>query len=57
MPMANNDEAASPGARLRAAVEAERPLQVAGAITGYAGRMAQATGFRALFAASKDHQP
>ena len=47
--MANNDRAASTGARLRAAVEAERPLQVAGAITAYAARMAQATGFRALY--------
>src|SRR6266481_6950914 len=47
--MANNDEAASPGTRLRAAVEAERPLQVAGAITAYAARLAQATGFRALY--------
>ena len=47
--MANNDKAASAGARLRAAVEAERPLQVAGAITAYAARMAQATGFRALY--------
>ena len=40
---------ASPGARLRAAVAAERPLQVVGAITAYAARMAQATGFRALY--------
>jgi len=47
--MANNDAAASPGTRLRAAVEAERPLQVAGAITAYAARLAQATGFRALY--------
>lgn len=47
--MANNVKAASAGARLRAAVEAERPLQVAGAITAYAARMAQATGFRALY--------
>jgi methylisocitrate lyase len=39
----------SPGARLRAAVEQERPLQVVGAITAYAARMAQATGFRALY--------
>ena len=39
----------SPGARLRAAVAAERPLQVVGAITAYAARMAQATGFRALY--------
>jgi methylisocitrate lyase len=39
----------SAGARLRAAVEAERPLQVVGAINAYAARMAQATGFRALY--------
>ena len=39
----------SPGARLRAALEAEHPLQVVGAITAYAARMAQATGFRALY--------
>jgi methylisocitrate lyase len=39
----------SPGARLRAAVEVERPLQVVGAITAYAARMAEATGFRALY--------
>ncbi|MGH8261489.1 MAG: methylisocitrate lyase [Steroidobacteraceae bacterium] len=39
----------SPGARLRAALEAERPLQVVGAINAYAARMAQATGFRALY--------
>ena len=42
-------EPASAGARLRAALEAERPLQVVGAITAYAARMAQATGFRALY--------
>jgi methylisocitrate lyase len=42
-------ELPSAGARLRAAVEAERPLQVAGAITAYAARMAEATGFRALY--------
>lgn len=40
---------ASAGARLRAALEAERPLQVVGAITAYAARMAQAIGFRALY--------
>ena len=39
----------SPGAALRTAVAAERPLQVVGAITAYAARMAQATGFRALY--------
>ena len=39
----------SAGARLRAALQAESPLQVVGAITAYAARMAQATGFRALY--------
>jgi methylisocitrate lyase len=39
----------SAGARLRAALEAEQPLQVIGAITALAARMAQATGFRALY--------
>ncbi|HEY6484230.1 MAG TPA: methylisocitrate lyase [Steroidobacteraceae bacterium] len=42
-------ERPSPGARLRAAIEAERPLQVVGAINAYVARMAQATGFRALY--------
>src|SRR6187551_3060551 len=39
----------SPGSRLRAAIEAEKPLQVVGAINAYAARMAEATGFRALY--------
>ena len=39
----------SPGSRFRAAIEAEKPLQVAGAITAYAARRAEATGFRALY--------
>jgi methylisocitrate lyase len=39
----------SPGARLRAAVETEHPLQVVGAITAYAARMAAAVGFKALY--------
>jgi methylisocitrate lyase len=42
-------EPASAGARLRVALETERPLQVVGAINAYAARMAQATGFRALY--------
>jgi methylisocitrate lyase len=37
------------GARFRAAVEAEKPLQVAGAINAYTARLAEATGFRALY--------
>src|ERR1700723_2642811 len=40
---------ASPGARLRAALADERPLQVVGAINAYAARMAAACGFRALY--------
>ncbi len=40
---------ASPGARLRAAVAEERPLQLVGAINAYAARLAAACGFRALY--------
>src|SRR6202789_3055517 len=40
---------ASPGARLRAAVRSERPLQAVGAITAYTARMAAAVGFKALY--------
>ncbi len=47
MPDHRNNQ--SPGARFRSAVEEERPLQVAGAINAYTARMAQATGFRALY--------
>jgi methylisocitrate lyase len=39
----------SPGRRLRDAVEAERPLQVAGAINAYAALLAEKSGFRALY--------
>jgi len=39
----------SPGARFRTALAEERPLQVVGAINAYAARLAQATGFRALY--------
>ena len=39
----------SAGARFRAAVEIERPLQVTGAINAYTARLAEATGFRALY--------
>src|SRR5687768_18527466 len=41
--------AGSAGARFRAAVKAERPLQVVGAINAYAARMAERTGFKALY--------
>ncbi len=39
----------SAGARLRAALAAERPLQVLGAINPYVARMAQAVGYRAIY--------
>jgi methylisocitrate lyase len=39
----------SAGGRLRQAVREEHPLQVVGAINAYAARMAQASGFRALY--------
>src|SRR5208283_6090661 len=39
----------TPGARFRAALREERPLQVVGAINAYTARMAEATGFKALY--------
>lgn len=39
----------SAGARFRAALSVETPLQVAGAITAYAGLLAKRAGFRALY--------
>ena len=39
----------SAGAKFQAALATEKPLQVVGAINAYAARMAQATGFRALY--------
>jgi methylisocitrate lyase len=39
----------SPGKRFRTAVTEEKPLQVAGAINAYTARLAEATGFRALY--------
>src|ERR1035438_7438931 len=46
-----NDQSrqSSPGTRFRVAVEEEKPLQVAGAINAYTARLAEATGFRALY--------
>jgi methylisocitrate lyase len=41
--------AGSAGARWRAALATEQPLQVAGAITAYAAKLAQASGFKALY--------
>jgi methylisocitrate lyase len=39
----------SPGSRFRQAVKDEQPLQVVGAINAYAARMAEATGYKALY--------
>ena len=41
--------AESTGARFRAAVREEKPLQVVGTINAYTARMAEATGFRAVY--------
>jgi methylisocitrate lyase len=42
-------ESNSAGANFRAAVDAEKPLQVMGAITAYAGMMARCVGYKALY--------
>ena len=42
-------EASTAGARFRAAVAEEHPLQVVGAITAYAARMAERVGYRAIY--------
>ena len=39
----------SPGAKLRAAVAAEHPLQLVGAINAYHARMAERVGYRAIY--------
>ncbi len=39
----------SPGARFRAAVGVENPLQVVGCINAYSARMAERSGFRAIY--------
>ncbi|MGB1800046.1 MAG: methylisocitrate lyase [Gammaproteobacteria bacterium] len=39
----------SPGARFRKAIEEEKPLQVVGAINAYHARLAEASGYRALY--------
>jgi methylisocitrate lyase len=44
-----DDSTRPPGARLRAALAAEQPLQMVGAINAYVARMASACGFRALY--------
>ena len=41
--------APTPGEKIRAALAAEKPLQIAGAINAYAALLAQRAGFRALY--------
>ena len=40
---------ASPGAAFRAALEAEKPLQIAGAVNAYSALLARRAGFRAIY--------
>src|SRR5580692_10582250 len=47
--MADGEKIETAGARFRAALQAEKPLQVVGAINAYTARLAEATGFRALY--------
>lgn len=47
--MLEHQDHRSAGAQFRAALEEEKPLQVVGAINAYTARMAEATGFRALY--------
>ncbi|MGH8648213.1 MAG: isocitrate lyase/phosphoenolpyruvate mutase family protein, partial [Burkholderiales bacterium] len=42
-------ETVSAGARFRAALAAERPLQVVGTLNAYTARMAQRVGYRAIY--------
>jgi methylisocitrate lyase len=44
-----SDSPVSAGARLRAALDAERPLQVVGTVNAYAALLAQAAGFKAIY--------
>jgi methylisocitrate lyase len=47
--MTHPHSGASPGEHFRAALRAERPLLVVGAINAFTARMAEATGFKALY--------
>jgi methylisocitrate lyase len=47
--MADGRNDSTAGARFRAALAAEKPLQVVGTINAYAARLAEATSFRAIY--------
>lgn len=44
-----SEQSITAGARLRAAIEAERPLQIVGTINAYTALLAQRSGFRAIY--------
>ena len=46
---ASRSTLSSPGARFRAAIAQEKPLQIAGTINAYAARLAQRVGFRSIY--------
>src|SRR5947208_3496263 len=45
----NTPQLKSAGARLRAAMEAERPLQIVGTVNAYSALLAESAGFRAVY--------
>jgi methylisocitrate lyase len=45
----STDDPTGAGAKFRAAVATEQPLQVVGAITAYAAKMAETVGFKAVY--------
>jgi methylisocitrate lyase len=47
--MSDSNSTLTPGARFRAALKEEKPLQVAGTIHAYTAKLAEAVGFRALY--------
>src|SRR5579863_4092674 len=47
--MSDHQDHLSPGSRFRAALADEKPLQIVGAINAYTARLAEATGFHALY--------
>lgn len=47
--MSQSRNVAEAGARFRKSIDDEKPLQIVGAINAYTARMAEATGFRALY--------
>lgn len=48
-PGMNTPQLSSAGARLRAAIEAERPLQVVGTVNAYSALLAERAGFKAIY--------